>query len=275
MEDFNNLSNLIPFRSAICDFIEIVSSYFNIYEESYMLNIMNEDVLSQISSSIDDYYTQYSIDNTDEIKANITYSNTSTEISVKTKYINSSIFKERQFSSISSIYLDDNIEFIQQRTFKGLRSLRQIHLPAKLKLLNDSQFKDCTNLETISLPKDLILIGHNTFLNCTSLSSIYFNNKLKFIGEDAFSKCIKLTSIDLPESIAILCNAFRFCGEIDTVKIPKTLKCLFPYVFNGSIVKSIASDEDVILKKFSHAFKKYKILKNLGYIYISKVTTDS
>ena len=123
------------------------------------------------------------------------------------------------------------------------------------------------------MPEDLIVIGSNAFNKCTSLSSIYFNNKLKFIGEDAFSKCIKLTSIDLPESITILCNAFRFCGEIDTVKIPKTLKCLFPYVFNGSIVKSIASDEDVILKKFSHAFKKYKILKNLGYI--SKVTTDS
>ena len=116
------------------------------------------------------------------------------------------------------------------------------------------------------MPEDLIVIYSNTFYNCTSLSSIYFNNKLKFIGENAFSKCVKLTNIDLPESLAFIGNAFRFCGEIDTVKIPKSLKCLFPYVFNGSIVKSIALDEDVILKKFSHAFKKYIILKAFGYI---------
>lgn len=266
MEDFNNLSNLIPFRSAICDFIEIVSSYFNIYEESYMLNIMNEDVFSQISSSTDDYWAQYSIDNTDEIKANITYSNTSTEISVKTKYINSNIFNERQFSSISSIYLDDDIEFIQQETFKGLRALKQIHLPAHLKLLTSSLFEDCTSLETISLPKDLILIEYETFLNCVSLSSIHFNNNLRLISENAFSHCVKLTNLDLPESLAIVCNAFRFCGEIDSIKIPTTLKCLFPYAFNGSIIKSIALNEDIILKKFSPTFKKYKILKDFGYI---------
>ena len=133
-------------------------------------------------------------------------------------------------------------------------------------------FKNCTSLETISMPKDLILIEHDAFLNCVSLSSIHFNNNLRFIGENAFSHCVKLANLDLPESLAIVCNAFRFCGEIDNIKISNSLKCLYPYAFNGSMVKSIASDEDVILKKFSHAFKKYKILKNLD---ISKATTDS
>lgn len=267
MENFISLSNSFPkYGSDIFGFINCASTYSDIYETSYTTSIMNDDVLSQVSAEISDYYTQYLIDNTDEIKANIVYSNTSTEISVKSKYINSKIFRTTQFSSISSIYLDDDIQYIQPKAFSNLKNLKQIHLPARLKVLNYGLFKNSTSLETISMPEDLIIIFCGVFFNCANLSSVCFNNNLRYIGEDAFSKCIKLTSIDLPESIAILCNAFRFCGEIDTVKIPKTLKCLFPHVFSGSIVKSIASDEDIILKKFSHAFKKYKTLKNLGYI---------
>ena len=94
MENFISLSNSFPkFGSDIFEFIECASTYSDIYETSYVINIMNDDVLSYISTEIADYYTQYLIDNTDEIKANIVYSNTSTEISVKSKYVNSKIFK--------------------------------------------------------------------------------------------------------------------------------------------------------------------------------------
>lgn len=156
----------------------------------------------------------------------------------------------------------DDIQYIHDKTFKALKNLRQIHLPSKLKVIKSKLFYGCEALEQIELPEELVFIEHAAFENCSSLSSIVFNNSLKFIGDNAFKRCSNIASLALPDSIAVICNSFKCCGQIDVSCLSKNIKCMLPYVFNGTTIKSISCDDSLLLK-FKHAFKRYTLLKML------------
>lgn len=263
--NFNILSSLIATNKNIVRLVDSIKTYSDIYDQNYIIDIIDSEIASHIS---DDLYIEqkYAADNTDEVSNSITYSETSTEISVNCPYINSSVFKTESLSAISSIYLEDSVQYIHNSTFKGLKNLHHIHLPANMKAIKPHMFEHCSSLEDITLPNNLIIIEHSAFKYCTNLSTVNFNDKLKIISDDAFSYCPNIHTIKLPNSLAILCNAFCCCGQIDTLELSENIRCILPHVFNGTIIKSLASNEEAILKKFSHAFKKYIILKTIGYI---------
>ena len=263
--NFNILSSLMTTNKNIVDLIDSIKIYSDIYDQNYIIDIINSEIASHIS---DDLYTEqkYAADNTDEVSDSITYSETSTEISVRCPYINSSVFKAESLSAISSIYLEDSVQYIHNSTFKGLKNLHHVHLPANMKIIQSHMFEHCSSLEDITLPNNLIIIGNSAFKYCTNLSIVNFNDKLKIISEDSFSYCPTIHTLKLPNNLAILCNAFCCCGQIDALELSENIRCILPHVFSGTIIKSLASNEEAILKKFSHAFKKYKILKTLDYI---------
>ena len=260
-----SLSSLAFLNKNIVKLIDNIKLYSNIYDQNYIIDIINSEIAPYISASLN-IEQKYATDNTDEVSDSITYSETSAEISVNCQYINNDIFKTESLSAISSIYLEDTVQYIHDSTFKGLKNLHYVHLPTNIMTIKSHMFEGCSSLEDITLPNNLVIIENSAFRYCSNLSAIKFNDKLKFIGEDAFSYCSNIHNIKLPDSLTILCNAFCCCGQIDILELPENIKCILPYVFNGTTIKSLASNEKAILKKFSHAFKKYKILKALSYI---------
>lgn len=108
--------------------------------------------------------------------------------------------------------------------FFGCSSLKQVKLPDNLDMIDDITFKDCTSLETLELPSTITSIGNQAFAGCTSLKSITLPAGCHTIKESAFSNCNSLETVNIPEGVTEISHStFLWCYALKSIDIPNTV----------------------------------------------------
>ncbi len=116
--------------------------------------------------------------------------------------------------------------------------LRRIVLPVDLEEIGDYAFYRSYKLEEVVMPSDLAKIGEYAFGKCERLGAFGGGNMLPEglveISKGAFSQCESLTSVKLDGTVkAINANAFKGCGAVEEIFLPKDGASLDTDVFSG------------------------------------------
>ncbi len=150
-------------------------------------------------------------------------------------------------SDVSSVYLPDNLTFIDGSAFADCTSLGSIAIPDNVTYIGAQSFLDCTSLKKVTIGSGVDDFGLFAFGYCSSLSSVTIANGTTDIGMYAFYDCSDLTSISIPGSVsAIGIYAFSFCSNLTSISIPGPLTALGDDMFYGcTSLSSIVVPVDV------------------------------
>ena len=192
-------------------------------------------------------------------------------ISKSPKIITRELLKDIEINSINNIYLCDDIEEIDSRTFLKLPELKSIRLSNNLKVIGEEAFCWCKRLKNISLPESLEVISNGCFCCCENLEEVVFKEGLKIIKSLAFSYCRNLKNVRLPDSLNLLGDgAFYMCNSLENVYISKNIKVLDKEVFCSCVSLKKVEMYDNIEKINKSCFEG---CSNLSYINLSKNLT--
>ena len=82
-------------------------------------------------------------------------------------------------SSISSIKLSQNLQYIGSGAFSACTSLKgAIYLPDKLKTVGEGAFQE-SNIGSVSLPQEIKYIDANAFADCYRLTSVKYRGTVR------------------------------------------------------------------------------------------------
>lgn len=95
-------------------------------------------------------------------------------------------------SSISYIYIPNNVSSIGQGAFKDCKYLKKVTLNNNITVLEKEIFSGCYSIESIHLPTSLLEIKDSAFFNCQSLRTIYLPESIEKIGIKVFGQCYNL-----------------------------------------------------------------------------------
>ena len=106
-------------------------------------------------------------------------------------------------------------------------------------------FMKCINLTSVSLPSGLKSVGYASFMRCYELTELVIPQSVTNIGGAAFFECKKLRDVNIPNKLtSIGVSAFSYCN-LDTVIIPKTLKVISQYAFDGNPITKLTISSGV------------------------------
>ncbi|MBQ7243642.1 MAG: leucine-rich repeat domain-containing protein [Bacilli bacterium] len=161
--------------------------------------------------------------------------------------IEKSAFHECRF--LTSIELPRGLLTIRAFAFMGCSALFSINIPDTVVAIEECAFKECTELQSIRIPASVDALDLSAFECCYALEAInvdagnqyYSSNQGALLNEEgtqlllcpagkqgafivpsgvtsildwSFDYCAKLTSVHIPESVAEIGDAFRFCPAI-------------------------------------------------------------
>lgn len=187
-----------------------------------------------------------------------TYAGTDTKVVVPATYDDGTngehpvtIIGENAFAaktSITDIYIFDNVVELKSRSFSGNSALTSIHLPSTLKIVRSYCFEFCTALSEITIPSSVTYLENYVFSNCKKITSFSFSENVATIGDGNFEGCTSLTSITVDannpkfksvdgilysyDSTALYCYPANKSGTSFT--IPSTVTTLRQSCFNSS-----------------------------------------
>lgn len=101
-------------------------------------------------------------------------------------------------TSLKSIVLPVNLQYIPASCFANCSSLEAIDFPISLTSINGGAFKNCTSLSEITFPEELMNIDFDAFYGCSNLYLIMFGNHIATIGTQSFTGC--------PLNSILICN---------------------------------------------------------------------
>ena len=123
------------------------------------------------------------------------------------------------FEGANTKFTTSNIGNETTSMFYSLTSLTSVTLPSNLQYLPKRMFWDCRNLQTVALPSSLTGIGAYCFSG-SGIVSINLPNGLKEIGDYAFACCGSLTSLTIPDSVTALgYNYIIACGSLTSLSL--------------------------------------------------------
>lgn len=132
---------------------------------------------------------------------------------------------------LENVSIADSVTSIGKNAF-SLTSIKSIKLPENLEYINNNLFENCTALETVNLPEGLRSICNYAFSGCTSLKEINLPENLRDVREYAFSDCVSFTELSLPETLEIIGEyAFRGCTGLTSIDIPDSVTSIGKGVF--------------------------------------------
>ena len=168
--------------------------------------------------------------------------------------------------SESSYLLHADTKIIYPSAFSNCRVVENIELPLGLTCIGKSAFSGCSNLFSFTIPDTVTLIGERAFYKCTRFYTAIIPQSVTHIGSSAFEGCNNISSITIPfvgESAdgtgrhifghifgakntsdhltkipeklktvtitggtSIGASAFSHCKNLETVKLPASLKVI-------------------------------------------------
>ncbi len=149
----------------------------------------------------------------------------------------------RQCENITSVYIPDSVEMIDEGVFMSCTSMTRIRMPKNLNSIPMYTFKDCSALKEVKCPDKLTYIDFAAFEGCSALEKAELNEGLTSIKSKAFAGCTSLKALTLPQSL----ESLGYQDMIDECDSLKTLE-----VANGenNIFKS---ENNCIIRKSNNA----------------------
>ena len=102
--------------------------------------------------------------------------------------------------------------------FSGCTSLRSIIIGDNVEYIEHDAFANCSSLRSITIPKSVRSISHGVFSGCTSLNFVIIGDNVEYIEHYAFANCSSLRSITIPKSVrSISHGVFSGCSSLESV----------------------------------------------------------
>ncbi len=137
------------------------------------------------------------------------------------------------FSSLTSIYISDEMQQLQGDCFQNCVTLTELDLGRGLMVIGDGVFNKCIGLREVTIPNSVASIGESAFSGCSSLHTVTFGSSVENIGADAFNGC-NLTELVLsPATKTIGENAFKG-NNLKTIALGANVTEIGGYAFNGA-----------------------------------------
>lgn len=180
----------------------------------------------------------------------------SIELPSTLKRIGNGIFSH-YYSSLRSIFIPENVEFIGNDVFmncanlasikidernthyssgengnviydlaqkKVIRGLSNSIIPNDALIIGENCFFGCNTLQTITLPNSIEKICSGAFYHCNNLSEIKFPESLRVIEDGAFEWIDNLKELYIPSSVDSIGNAFSWCKQLCSIKVADSNK---------------------------------------------------
>lgn len=155
----------------------------------------------------------------------------------KTRIIAQKAF--RSFDNLTSVTMNDGLEYIGSFCFESCRNLSHIVLPEGLKSIGYHAFAICTSLQRIDIPESVEFIEDGAFSNCIALTAIEIPAKVKVLETTVIFNCTSLEKLILNEGLEeIGYNAFSSV-KIPIIEIPSTVKKINRSAFVGSKITDV------------------------------------
>ena len=149
--------------------------------------------------------------------------------------VENNLFKD--WVSLESIVIPDNVKSIGYRAFDSCQKLSSIVVPNQVSTIYGYAFINCTGLVSVTLPKSLREIASNAFSNCPNLTTLYISDLVAWLncslanwssnplaGEEDWSSAMS----DEKERHLILNG-----DEVVDVVIPQEVTAINAYSFTG------------------------------------------
>lgn len=143
-------------------------------------------------------------------------------------------FYFEDFTTLTSVTIENGIKAIDYRAFSDCSSLTSIIIPDSVTSIGLCAFSGCKSLTNIIIPDSVTNIDNSAFEGCSSLRNITIGNSVTSIGAGAFEGCCALTSVTIPDSVTIVCAyAFENCSSLKTIIIGNNVNRILIYAFEG------------------------------------------
>ena len=157
----------------------------------------------------------------------------SIEISNNVEYIGEGAFIN--CTSLKTVKMTDGVKSIGESAFSNCSSLDNITIGNGVESIGDYAFAHCSSLTNIEIPNNVVTMGDGTFYGCSSLTNVNFeeDSLLTSIGEEAFFDCSSLTSIETPNNVVTIGDrAFYRCISLNSIIIPKSVIRINDFAFH-------------------------------------------
>lgn len=99
-------------------------------------------------------------------------------------------------TTITSVYISENVTSIGKEAFASCSKLQTIDLPNSLTSIGNAAFWGCSSLTSIVIPCNVTIIDYAAFSHCTALSEVKLPTALKTIGEYGFYMCSSISTVE-------------------------------------------------------------------------------
>lgn len=156
-------------------------------------------------------------------------------------------------SSLTEVYLPDNLTSIPQNAFRYCSALTQVSASG-ITSIGSNAFYNCKKLSNFDLSK-VVTISDNAFRACskfnptdlssvssigasafynTAISEVVIPEGLYTINAEVFSYCTRLSKVTLPNTVtSIGNNAFNYCTSLTTINLPEGISSIGSNAFNS------------------------------------------
>ena len=162
-------------------------------------------------------------------------------------------------NTATSYTIPNTVTAIASGAFSGCTNLTTIAIPESVKIIDSNAFANCTNLSDVTIFEGVQTIGSSAFSGCTSLSSITIPESVTTIKANAFNGTSLYNNtenwennilyiddylivanspisgdLQIKDGTKVIAeNAFYGFTGITSVTIPKSLKIIGSYAFDG------------------------------------------
>ncbi len=106
-------------------------------------------------------------------------------------------------------------------------SLQSIDIHENIEYIGYSAFGGCKRLETVTMSDNVTILGQKAFLDCSVLTSIRLSDGIKNLETETFRDCIALNQINMPSQLeTIATHCFDKCKSLTELHFPKTVKSI-------------------------------------------------